>query len=430
MEQTKENKTNNILKKEITKKDILEFFKNNWLNIYIIINILYIFIGSFLVRNYNMFFSDFSTGYFRLFILNVVVIIILFLVKKYKKDISHIFMALAIIFGVISVIFAKNQHVALVGFMDRWEGLLVILYYITIMFLSSFVDNKYKKTIIYFILASGLIQTIIGILQVYNVPNIPKTRHNSATGFIQNPNFFGSYIILNIGYAIGLYIEEKSAKKQITYILLIAIFMIGLLISNTMSAVVGLAFIMIFALVYCVKNKIISKFFITLTIIICSTVLVTALGKTNLLKDTYKTMQDAAELANGNAEDGLGSGRMLIWKKCIKVAPKYLLHGVGVDNFYYAFEEEGGPEGFDKAHNEYLQLLITQGIFCLITYLTLYMIILKRGIKNSFKNQNIYLVLPVIGYLIQAFFNISVIEVAPLFFITLGLCNDKENAVK
>ena len=81
------------------------------------------------------------------------------------------------------------------------------------------------------------------------------------------------------------------------------------------------------------------------------------------------------------------------------------------------------PNGYvvDKAHNEFLQTFITEGIIGLLIYLGLYISVIKNGIKNSFKNENIYFILPIIGYLVQAFFNISVIEVAPLFYIALGL---------
>jgi putative inorganic carbon (HCO3(-)) transporter len=54
-------------------------------------------------------------------------------------------------------------------------------------------------------------------------------------------------------------------------------------------------------------------------------------------------------------------------------------------------------------------------------------IVLFNGIKNSFKEKELYLVLPVIGYLVQAFFNISVIDVAPVFFLSLGLLVLRKN---
>ena len=72
---------------------------------------------------------------------------------------------------------------------------------------------------------------------------------------------------------------------------------------------------------------------------------------------------------------------MFIWKNTIKEVPNNLLHGVGVDNFLYAFNNgslEGKEMVYDKAHNEYLQILITEGIFSFISYLMLYTIIIIR----------------------------------------------------
>ena len=50
--------------------------------------------------------------------------------------------------------------------------------------------------------------------------------------------------------------------------------------------------------------------------------------------------------------------------------------------------------------------------------------------SNNYKEKSIYLILPVIGYLIQAFFSFSVIEVAPIFYISLGLLVDRDNIIK
>ena len=76
------------------------------------------------------------------------------------------------------------------------------------------------------------------------------------------------------------------------------------------------------------------------------------------------------------------------------------------------------------------QYFLRLGIFALISYLIFYFIIIFRGIKNNYKEKSIYLILPVIGYLIQAFFSFSVIEVAPIFYISLGLLVDRDNIIK
>ena len=248
-----------------------------------------------------------------------------------------------------------------------------------------------------------------------------------ATGFLTNPNFFGSYMVLCVAFSLGLYVDEKKTIKSIIYLLFTAMFVVGLLISNAMSSAVGFIVILCYVLVYSIKNKYFKKIIIISLIIICAVIGIKALGKTKLVKDIIKTGKQATEMAKGNLDENYGTNRIYIWKNTFKIVPKNLIHGVGVDNYYYAFDgkplySQNGKVFYDKVHNEYLQILITEGIFCLLAYLAFYGIITIRGIKYSFKNKEVYFILPIIGYLVQAFFNISVIEVAPIFYIVLGFC--------
>ena len=429
MEEIKEeNKRKNfkdICTKKITKNDIKNFFISKGLLIYLIINILYIFAGSYLRTINELLFSDYSRGYIFLMFTNVIAIIIHLIKNKYQKNGAHICALFIFAFALISTMFARAQRVALLGFQDRYEGLFSIAYYLTVMVLSSFLDKKYKKIIVNCIIFTGIAQTIYALLQVYKVPGIYNGHPGAAQGFITNPNFFGTYMVLCSCFSIGLFIDEEKTWKKIVYVLTSIVLLMGLLLSNASSAGTGLIITLIYIIIFCIKKKKIAKMIATIAIISVSIIITTNLGKTDLLNDLSKTAKEATEVAKGNADDKFGSGRMFIWKKTLPIVPKYLLHGAGIDNFYYAFgdtplQSDDGKTIFDKAHNEYLQTLVTQGIFSLISYLALYAIIVKKGIKFCFKENQIYLILPIIGYLTQAFFNISVIEVAPIFYIALG----------
>ena len=104
---------------------------------------------------------------------------------------------------------------------------------------------------------------------------------------------------------------------------------------------------------------------------------------------------------------------------------------MGIDNFYYGFGDDKiidikSERAVDKAHNEYLQKLVTEGIFSFITYMTLLIMIFINSIKKLIKEKDnnvilICLVITFIAYSIQAFFNISVICVAPIYYIIMGL---------
>ena len=317
------------------------------------------------------------------------------------------------------------------------------------MLLSTFVSKEYKKFLVNCILICGAFQAFYGICQSYNWLNVKLFFHKTkdydeitnkiiegkrlwVLGLTNNPNFFGTYMLLCLSYSLGLFIDCKKVSKGFIYVLLIALFMYALLLSNTTSAAVGLIVVGIFILIYCIKNKFLIKFFTITAVISVVTFFAFYQGKTRLIKDIGKVGAETTEIAKGNLNDSYGTDRMFIWKKTVEIIPKHIWHGVGVDSFHKAFDGGALTQKtktktiiYDKAHNEYLQILVTEGIFAFISYLLLYGTVLFSGLRRSIRFKEVYLVLPVIGYLVQAFFNISVIEVAPMFFMALGLCCGK-----
>ena len=341
--------------------------------------------------------------------------------------------------------FALDREMSLYGYKARYEGLFSILYYLSLMLLSTQVTDKYKKVLINSLLICGSFSGIYAIFQAYDLFNVNpfKTIRYDETiqatvlenirwvrGFTLNPNFFGSYIVLMLSYSIGLFLDSKKIYKKIIYAFFVLLFGFDLLICNTSSAVVGMIFVIVFCLVYIIKNKIMKKSLILALIVIAVTGFAVAKGRTEIVKDMGQIGREAIEILKGNVDSSYGTSRIYIWQNAIKVVPKFLLHGAGIDCFPKAFDGHALTAGllgnglvmYDKAHNEYLQILVTQGIFALISYLLLYGYSVYRGLKRSFKYKEVYLLLPIIGYLVQAFFNISVIEVAPIFFMALGLC--------
>lgn len=413
---------------------IKENFKKNFdiiLLVYMIINVLYINFGSyFLVKNIIST-LQFTYGYIIFLIINMFLIKYLVVTKKYKKNKIDIFLKLIIIFAFISTFLAYNINVSLYGYYGRCEGLFSISYYISMLFLASFMKKEHKKILIYSILLGGFIQVMYCIFQKFNLFGVVMLLHKGigdVYGFTTNSNFFGTLMLLCLGYSMGLFIDSKKLNKNILFGFLSCAFFTGLLLSNTLSAVIGLIVILIFLLIYAIKNKYIKKFI--LLCILFAYVLSTLhfFNLTNIVNDLVKTKNETSNIVKGDFNGNYGTGRMEVWKQTIEVVPKYALHGIGIDNFANVLDGKPitrGDSFYDKAHNEYLQILITMGIFSLISYLCLHFIMLKNGIRNAFKSKKVYLILPVIGYLIQAQFNISTVEVAPFFYIGLGLLVDR-----
>lgn len=401
---------------------------------YIIFNIVYVFLIGFTNTMFKITQQYFSYGFIALSIINIIIFILLCRKKLYKKNILELLLILIVIFGIISTIFAYKPNIALFGITKRYEGLFTIIYYLTLFLISSFLSKKNKKIIIYSILVVSFLEIAYSLFQKIEFPGV-KVIYNYnrpwASGFVINPNFLGIYALFGLSYSIGLFMDEKKDTMEIIYTLLILFFMYGLMNSNTLSVLVATFVVMILVIVYAIKNKLYAKLGIVLVSLLAMISMAHFTKQTTLIDDLVKTKNESVSMANGTAKDtkNYGTGRIYIWKKTIKKVPKHLVHGIGIDNFYYILD--GKPikrnhQYYDKAHNELLQILITEGLLCFLTYIIMYFVVVKRGIIDSFKDKQIYYILPVVGYIVQAMFSISVITVAPIFYIAMGLTIKRE----
>jgi len=411
-----------------------------YLSIYLIINISWLFFGM-LIYNYFYFgYQNFSTGHVLFLIFNCLIILFLNLFHKVRFDKIDVFLILLGIFGFISFVFAENKSVALYGYYLRYEGLLQLLYYYSLMYLSSLIyKEKSKSFIINFILGFGFVNALICLIQVFDVLKFIPIIHRGTKhgmGLVTHFNFYGSYMVLCMGLSLGRFLYCLKRSSWI-YLFLFLVFYSSMLVCNTLSAVVGLGFICLVIFIYFIyslvkKNGInIIKYVSVFVISVLISLGVVMSGKTGLFKDVKKLSVETTEVAKGNFNDSYGTSRMFIWKNTLKIVPKYLLHGAGIDNLCFAFGDEmlfmESPKAItyvDKVHNEYLQKLVCEGIFSCIIYISMLLIIFLSSVKMFFKEKNyivMSLLLAFFGYCVQAFFNISVIEVAPIFWIVCGL---------
>lgn len=134
------------------------------------------------------------------------------------------------------------------------------------------------------------------------------------------------------------------------------------------------------------------------------------------------------------------SNRGYIWSRTIPMLEDTLLIGYGPDNFIFMFPHEDyvgrfnvGNDGInvivDKPHNLYLQTAVNTGVLSLVallfvwgTYLIDSLKIYLKGNINSFTDYiggGVFL--SILAYLVAGMFNDSIVAVAPLFWILLGM---------
>ncbi len=361
--------------------------------------------------------------------ISLILYVVYKIINKEKAKLKDVIILLLILCGAISSLFAINPYVSIFGSFGRYEGLLVIISYYMFFLLATTIPLKYKKIIMYIFIFTGIIEVLIGNIQFFKIGkifNYDRTYNliingKYATGTMGNQNFYSSYVLMCLLFSFGG-IFKSSKIYKINYLCLTIFFMYGLFIGNTLGCI--LTFILLGGIILIKNiNKSNYKKFILFLVLICilfSSFIFLFDKKLNFKKNMINNINEVGEILKGNINDSTGTGRIYIWRKSLSMSYKHILTGIGIDNLIYIDSGKciKGLKAtcFDKAHNEYIQKYVTEGIFSILIYLFLIGYVLKKCNKET--HYQIYLV--VLSYIIQSTFNISVITVAPIFYIVLG----------
>ncbi len=332
---------------------------------------------------------------------------------------------------------ALSPYKALYGESGRNEGLFMLLCYYLLFYAARLISGeKMRSCLINIFIAIMALHALYGLGQFYELtwlPFIHDYYHYAISGVAGNPNFMGSLMVMACGACVGMAIYSKKMMAKIIYIMLFPVFAATLIFTKTMSAYVGLAMIVFVVFLSAAKyilNKKGAKTLLTFIalITICGVGLLFIVDKLAYGIISAEISGIINQLKNGIDPETFASGRLLIWINIFRILPQYLLFGVGIDGLQQPyFDRYGLFKGayLDKAHNELIHILITMGLPVMIFYIIFYFFVIK-DITARIKSKNntavdMALLFVIIGYLTQAMFNISVIDVAPYFWIILGL---------
>ena len=370
---------------------------------------------------------------------------------KLKLPGKHIAIPITLmaLFATLSYFFSIDVTTSLWGTKGRYEGLLMLMSYYTIFISATLIrTDTLKLKLTQTFLFIGILHSLYGLCQHFNLfePIIIDRYGYSISGVTGNPNFMGTYTVLLSGLASTFFYYAKKTSTRIFYYLCLLLFLFTMILTNTMSALFGTAAMILVFFIYLVithknyANRIhqpLSAFKLliaTIAIGSCGLLLLATLTDNPYLQQIQAMFADLNQLlTNKEITIETGARRFLVWKEASTLIPQYWLFGSGPDTFGIAYHNvfPVREEFFNKAHNEYLQVALTQGLPALASYLLLYGTILIFSIKKlvriirskSYEFDFLYsgLFIAVIGYLFQAFFNISTIDVAPFFWLLLGL---------
>ena len=365
------------------------------------------------------------------------ILTLLILAKKFEKSIITWLLISYLLLVLLSSIFAHDPLLAFAGatnYGGRFEGFSTISIYVILFYASR---NYLIVTKPKLIRALGFLSivSVYSLVQYYQFDPlvIYKNYRPMIFSTIGNQNFLGSLMVILCSLTLGLSVYYKKWYHFLFFML----FFSSLLASQTRGSWIAFGIIFLGLTVLIVlsnREKIIGVVLVSLIMIFVAFTL--NFSKKNTLSKRTNSIRTEIKMKN---EYG-GSGRFKIWEITLGVIKDHPLLGTGPENLKPVLKTEYKKElnayyrmkgvTIDKAHNEYLHMAAVTGIPSLLIYLFLIVLIFWRNIPLMLKDKSKIIVgFAIIGYLIQAFSNISVIAVAPIFWIILGFFSSKSKEV-
>ena len=154
-------------------------------------------------------------------------------------------------------------------------------------------------------------------------------------------------------------------------------------------------------------------------------------------------LHEIHDILHGNFKDEYGTYRVFLWKRAIKLVEEAPVIGTGSDTFAIRFMSKytqdvaalGKLTINDTAANVYLTILVNTGALGLIAYMCVVASALFKLLKTALVgkledkivhgNTYYYLIaISVFAYAVQDFFNLWVVIVTPIYFVTLAMAEN------
>jgi len=375
-------------------------------------------------------------------------------IKNIWEQIRGIPLAAKLLFGflfftILSALFSNYPGTFVGPF--RQEGVLSIAIYV----LSCFFVSKYlrpEKWMLYLLGAGTALVSLLSFVQLtganpftlyppgYNYYGAGIYYSGEYLGTIGNAGLHAAFISLAAGiFAMSLIKFECKGKWLLALPFFLAVLLIFAMGIN--AAVFALVVGFVVMLPVAVRNRKTLVNTLTVAAIVTAAFLLSRMlvfydGGIMLGWDFGGTeasmIYEAAEVLRGNWDDTFGTRRIYIWRSVLEgLSRETLLLGTGPDTLgfwpiepFSRYLEHLGltiVSGIDAAHNEYLQILATNGLLAFLSYLGALLVAAVNWFKAPDNALAAVAGAGVLFYAIQAFFGISMFLVAPFFWACLGM---------
>jgi len=265
--------------------------------------------------------------------------------------------------------------------------------------------ERAKKNLLWIILVGAIIIVAVSILEFFGV-KIPLTTELSGVNGLENtqylqgigtarlqsllagPNALSLYMMALTAFALGLF--KKITPKLIW---LAPILIAVLVLTFSRNALIGLAVMLIFSVIFWLK-----KYFGATTSIIVSVIIIAVvviLGLNISKSDKYQSY-----LTHGTSTSLRYEQIVRVWEAKYEIG--FLGRGSGTAGPSSQNRLDGGPNHWSE--NIYLEIFEELGLIGLILYLTLIIMLLVNGLKNYGTPEGQTAFLIILGFAVSGIF--------------------------
>lgn len=332
----------------------------------------------------------------------------IYTLKKEKLEILHnkyvaMFFCLWLLSLTVSTVFSIAPMISFWGSYDRLSGLashLVFLAYFLV-FLNVFKTKEKQEIFLKILVAIASLVSIHAILQKLGIDIFSNAQYETeefvgrSFSTLGHPNFLGQFLILPFWAAIYFLIFGKNKTKYI-YVFIGVLILMAVIFAQNRATLLGILIGAIFFLLINPKIKTKYKYMIS------------AVSILGFIASIIFLFPDVRSLFS----------RVYLWEGGLKAFLYHPFVGSGLETFQYIFQKVLDPAIFnfeqlysfaDRAHNSFMDILVTQGIFGLSIFSSI-IIALFYGFFKKFKKlktNNLLLVLmsALVSILISNFFS-------------------------
>ncbi len=299
---------------------------------------------------------------------------------QFKKEFKYyIPLSIYIMFAIISTALCYNKEIALLGFIESYQGLYVLLSYVMLTFLMiNFINGEeeikiIRKAFTILIIIQGLLgigqfigldffKSYLGRLLVSGDGVLPEDINiifgkGTIYGTLYNTNFVGSFAAIILPLTIAFYAMAKAKSSKIFAFSLITLSIILWLGCNSRAGYVGVIVSLIFSVVLLRKQiinhkKIVIAFFSMIIIIFISLNIIS--GGKILSQFSKLNITNEVEKINNLSKDSDKLSNSVIFKDLILEDNKFIL----ITN--YDTLTVGYDESFYIVHNNEEKLIVSK----------------------------------------------------------------------